>query len=110
MGSAKVTCVPGAWLASRSAMRALPPATAGHSPVAVSGVFELCELLFPHLAGPCVEQVRPAGEGVVMQARSLAAGAACPACGAWSSRGRARGARLAAVLDVAAHRSALPQK
>ena len=73
-------------MASQSAMRALPPATAGHSPVAVSGVFELCELLFPHLAGLCVEQVRPAGEGVVMQARSRAAGAACPACGAWSSR------------------------
>lgn len=73
-------------MASQSAMRALPPATAGQSPVAVSGVFELCELLFPHLAGLCVEQVRAAGEGVVMQARSRAAGAACPACGAWSSR------------------------
>lgn len=68
-------------MASQSAMRALPPATAGHSPV-----FELCELLFPHLAGLCVEQVQPAGEGVVMQARSRAAGAVCPACGAWSSR------------------------
>ena len=67
-------------------MRALPPATAGQSPVAVSGARELCELLFPHLCGLCVEQVLPAGDGVVMQARSRAAGAACPACGAWSSR------------------------
>jgi len=73
-------------LASQSAMRALPPATAGHSPVAVSGARELCELLFPHLRGLCVEQVQPAGDGVVMQARSRAAGAACPACGSWSSR------------------------
>ena len=73
-------------MASQSAMRALPPATAGQSPVAVSGVVELCELFFPHLAGLCVEQVQAAGEGVVMQARSRAAGAACPACGAWSSR------------------------
>ena len=73
-------------MASQSATRALPPATAGHSPVAVSGARELCELLFPHLRGLCVEQVQPAGDGVVMQARSRAAGAACPACGAWSSR------------------------
>jgi len=73
-------------LASQSAMRALPPATAGHSPVAGSGAGELCELLFPHLAGLCVEQVWPAGDEVVMQARSRAAGAACRACGAWSSR------------------------
>jgi transposase len=73
-------------LASQSAMRALPPATAGHSPVAGAGVHELCELLFPHLAGLWVEQVQPAGSGVVMQARSRAAGAACPACGVWSSR------------------------
>lgn len=70
-------------MASRSVMRALPPATAGQSPVAVSGVVELCELLFPHLAGLCVEQIQAAGEGVVTQARSRAA---CPACGAWSSR------------------------
>ena len=73
-------------MASQCAMRALPPATAGQSPVAVSGARELCELLFPHLRGLCVEQVQPAGDGVVMQARSRAAGAACPACGAWSSR------------------------
>jgi transposase len=73
-------------LASQSAMRALPPATAGHSPVVVSGFPELWELLFPHLAGLYVEQVQAAGEGVVLQARSRAAGAACPACGAWSLR------------------------
>ena len=73
-------------MASQSAMRELPPATGGHSPVVVSGCPELCELLFPHLRGLYVEQVQPAGAGVVMQARSRAAGAACPACGAWSSR------------------------
>ena len=73
-------------MASQSAMRALPPATAGRSPVAASGAYELCQLLFPHLRGLYVEQVQPAGAGVVMQARSRAAGAGCPACGAWSSR------------------------
>jgi transposase len=70
-------------LGSQSAMLALPPATADHFP---ADACELCEWLFPHLAGLYVEQVQPAGEGVVMQARSRAAGAACPACGAWSSR------------------------
>ena len=73
-------------MASQSAMRAVRPAIAGRSPVAVSGCYELCELLFPHLAGLYVEQVGPGGEGVVMQARSRAAEAACPACGVWSSR------------------------
>jgi hypothetical protein len=67
------------------AVQALPPATANHSPGAASGARELCELLFLHLAGLWVEQVRSAGDGVVMQARSRAA---CPACGAWSSRVR----------------------
>jgi transposase len=67
-------------------MRALPPATIDCSPGAGSGAGELCVLFFPHLAGLWVEQVDPAGEGVVMQARSRAAGAACPACGVWSSR------------------------
>ena len=73
-------------MASQSAMQALLPATIDRSPGAVSGACELCELFFPHLAGLWVEQVDPAGEGVVMQARSRAAGAACPACGVWSSR------------------------
>lgn len=73
-------------MASQSAMRALPPATGGRSPAAASGAYELCELLFPHLRGLYVEQVQPAGTGVVMQARSRAAGAACPGCRAWSSR------------------------
>jgi len=73
-------------LGSKSAMLALPPATADHSPAAACGASELCEWLFPHLAGLYVEQLQPAGAGVVMQARSRAEGAACPACGAWSSR------------------------
>jgi hypothetical protein len=68
---------------------ALPPAITDHSPVAACGADELCEWLFPHLSGLYVEQVQPAGAGVVMQARSRAAGAACPACGAWASRAQA---------------------
>ena len=72
-------------MGSRSAMSS-PPATDDYSPVAGRGGYELCELLFPHLRGLYVGQVRPAGDGVVMQARSRAAGAACPVCGAWSSR------------------------
>jgi zinc-finger of transposase IS204/IS1001/IS1096/IS1165 len=64
----------------------LPPAAAFGSPGAACGAVELCEWLFPHLRGLYVEQVEPGGAGVVMQARSRAAGAACPACGAWSSR------------------------
>jgi hypothetical protein len=42
--------------------------------------------LFPHLRGLVVERVEPAGAGVVIEAGSRAPGAACPACGAWSSR------------------------
>src|ERR1039457_935782 len=84
--STKITRVRGASLGSQSAMLALPPATADHSSAGVCGARELCELLFPHLRGLYVEQVQPAGAGVVMQAHSRAAGAACPACGAWSSR------------------------
>ena len=42
--------------------------------------------LFPHLCGLLVERIEPAGAGVVIEARSAAPRAACPACGAWSSR------------------------
>src|SRR5271169_2166034 len=80
--STKITRVRGASLASQSAMRALPPATAGHSPVVVSGCPELCELLFPHLRGLYVEQIQPDGAGVVMQARSRAAAGSDPSGGA----------------------------
>ena len=71
---------------SQSATLALPPATAGRSPVAACGGDELCEWLFPHLRGLVVERIEPAGAGVVIGARSRAPGAACPACGTWSSR------------------------
>src|SRR6266849_7143444 len=67
-------------------MLALPPATAGRSPVAACGGDELCEWLFPHLRGLVVVRIEPAGAGVVIGARSRAPGAACPACGTWSSR------------------------
>jgi transposase len=73
-------------LASQSAMLALPPATAGHSPVIACGGRELCEWLLPHLRGLWVERIEPAEAGVVIEARSRAAGAGCPACGTWSSR------------------------
>jgi transposase len=73
-------------LGSQSAMLALPPATADRSPVTAGSGHELCEWLFPHLRGLRVERIEPAGAGVVIEARPAAAGAACPACGAWSSR------------------------
>jgi transposase len=73
-------------LGTQSAVLTLPPASADHRPAAGCSGGELCELLFPYLAGLHVEQVQPEGAGVVMQARSRAVGAACPACDAWSSR------------------------
>jgi zinc-finger of transposase IS204/IS1001/IS1096/IS1165 len=73
-------------LGSQSATLALPPATTEHVPVAAWAGGELCEWLFPHLRGLVVERIEPAGAGVVIGARSRAAGAACPACGTWSSR------------------------
>src|SRR6266446_2750338 len=84
--SARITRVRGASLASQSATLALPPATADHSSAGAGGGQELCERLFPHLRGLRVERIGPPGAGVVIEARSAAPGAACPACGAWSSR------------------------
>jgi len=73
-------------LGSQSAMLALPPAIADHSSAGAWGGQQLCVWLFPHLCGLVVERIEPAGAGVVIEARSRAPGAACPACGAWSSR------------------------
>jgi transposase len=73
-------------LGSQSATLAWPLATADRSPVAAGGGDELCGWFFPHLRGLRVERIEPAGAGVVIEARSRAAGAACPACGVWSSR------------------------
>jgi zinc-finger of transposase IS204/IS1001/IS1096/IS1165 len=42
--------------------------------------------LLPHLAGLLAGRVTSAAGGVVIEARCGSAGAACPACGAWSSR------------------------
>src|SRR5215831_8434222 len=43
--------------------------------------------LLPHLGGLLVDRVSSAGAGgVVIEARCGSAGAACPACGTWSSR------------------------
>src|ERR1017187_5504344 len=84
--SAKITRVRGASLGSQSAMLALPPAIADHSSAGAWGGQQLCVWLSPHLCGLVVERIEPAGAGVVIEARSRAPGAACPACGAWSSR------------------------
>jgi zinc-finger of transposase IS204/IS1001/IS1096/IS1165 len=47
---------------------------------------QLCVWLLPHLRGLLMERIEPAGAGVMIEARSAAPGAACPACGARSSR------------------------
>jgi hypothetical protein len=73
-------------LGSQSAMLALPSAHADRFSAAAGGGQELCEWLFPHLRGLAAERIEPAGSGVVIEARSRAPAAACPACGAWSSR------------------------
>ena len=73
-------------MGSQSVMLASPPAIADHSSAVGWGGQQLCVWLFPHLCGLVVERVEPAGGGVVIEARSRAPGAACPACGAWSSR------------------------
>ena len=73
-------------MGSQSAMLALPLATADRSPVAAWGGDELCGWFFPHLRGLRVERIEPGGAGVVIEARSRVPGAACPACGVWSSR------------------------
>jgi transposase len=53
---------------------------------AVPGAGGLADLL-PHLDGLLVDRVSSAGAGgVLIEARCGSAGAACPACGTWSSR------------------------
>jgi transposase len=47
---------------------------------------ELCAWFASHLDGLRVERVSCGDAGMVIEARSGSAGAACPACGAWSSR------------------------
>ena len=49
------------------------------------GAAGLDELL-PHLHGLLIGQVRCTAAGVVLEARSRLAGAACRACGGWSAR------------------------
>jgi transposase len=68
----------GASLLPQSVTPAFPDAS-----VADAGV--LGDLL-PHLAGLLVDRVISAAGGVVIEARCGSAGAACPACGAWSSQ------------------------
>jgi transposase len=54
-------------------------------PASIPAAVGLGELL-PHLRGLLIDQVRCAAASVELQARSCLAGAACRACGAWSSR------------------------
>jgi len=58
------------------------------SPAAVAGrdARDLCSWFAPHLDGLEIERVSCGDAGVVIEARSGSAGAACPACGSWSSR------------------------
>jgi transposase len=66
-------------LLAQSVTRAFPDA-------AVPGAGSLVDLL-PHLDDLLVDRVTSAGAGgVVIEARCGSAGAACPACGSWSSR------------------------
>jgi len=65
-------------LPSQSAIPAVPSAD-------VLSAVSLSELL-PHLGGLRIGQVRRAAGGVEVEARSRRAGAACRACGVWSSR------------------------
>lgn len=69
---------------SQSAAAAIRPAAAA----AVTGrdAGELCAWSAPHLDGLLVERVSCGDAGVVIEARSRPAGAACPACGARSLR------------------------
>jgi transposase len=53
--------------------------------VTVPGTACLHDFL-PHLDGLHVDRVTSTGGGVEIEARCRSAGAACPACGAWSSR------------------------
>src|SRR5882762_10004111 len=49
-------------------------------------ITELLSVLFPHLAGVCVERVFLAGRTVRIRARSWKAKATCPGCGVPSER------------------------
>jgi transposase len=69
-------------LSPQSVISAIPPADL----LTVAGAAAWPGGLLPHLDGLCIGQVRCAAGGVELEARSGAAGAACRACGAWSSR------------------------
>jgi len=69
---------------SQSATAALRPATS--AAVTGSDARELYAWFAPHVGVLQVEQVICGDDGVVIEARPGSDGAACPACGAWSSR------------------------
>lgn len=51
---------------------------------------ELLAVLFPHLAGVCVDQVVRSGASVRLRARTATTEAACPGCGTWSRHRHSR--------------------
>jgi transposase len=68
-------------------MPAAAPASAAVGVREISGQGEgLLALLFPHLAGLCVDRVEDTGTAVVIRASCQAASASCPRCGQESSR------------------------
>jgi transposase len=69
-------------LPPQSATAAVLPASSCGTAVAGAGLGDL----FPHLGVLVVDAIERAQAGLVIAARPAAAGAACPACGAWSSR------------------------
>jgi len=69
-------------LPSQCVISAIPPAGV---PVAAAAV-TLLGLVFPHLAGLRADRIGCGPGGLEISARAVAAGAACRACGAWSSR------------------------
>ncbi len=69
-------------MSPQSAISAIPPAIVP----AAAGAVSLLGLLLPHLAGLHADQIGYGPCGLDISARPGAAGAACPACGAWSSR------------------------
>src|SRR5215470_7668602 len=81
-GWSKITHVQGASLPTQSAIRVMPPASVRAAAGRDAGLDDL----LPHLRGLLIGPVRCTAAGVVLEARSRLAGAACRACGTWSSR------------------------
>jgi transposase len=70
-------------------------------------ITELLSVLFPHLAGVCVERVFLAGRTVRVRARSREAEAACPGCEASSGRVHSRYDRRLSDRSVAGQEASI---